>query len=101
MNFETDKCKVMHFEDKNIRYDYKLFGNSLTKVNEEKDFRVVISNNLKYAKQCQAASKKGNQKLSFISRNIDYKTPETILALNISLVRPYLEHAVQFWSPKL
>ncbi|XP_071518315.1 uncharacterized protein [Panulirus ornatus] len=96
MKFNVDKRKAMHFGDNYKRYDYKLFGNSLTKVNEE---RYLISNNLKYTKQCRVESKKGNQMLGFKARNIDYKTSETNLTLYDSLVRPHFEYAVQFWSP--
>ena len=39
--------------------------------------------------------------MSFINRNLSSKNKNTILPLHISLVRPYLEYAVQFWSPNL
>ncbi len=37
--------------------------------------------------------------LGFISRNFSFKNKDGILQLYISLVRPHLEYAVQFWSP--
>ena len=37
--------------------------------------------------------------LGFINRNFSFKNKDVILPLYISLVRPHLEYAVQFWSP--
>ncbi len=37
--------------------------------------------------------------LGFINRNFSLKNKDVILPLYISLVRPHLEYAVQFWSP--
>ncbi len=37
--------------------------------------------------------------LGFINRNISFKNKNIILPLYISLVKPHLENAVQFWSP--
>ena len=42
-----------------------------------------------------------NKVLGFIARNFRYKNKELILPLYKSLVRPHLEHAVQFWSKHL
>ena len=48
-------------------------------------------------KSCKAA----NRVLGFIARNFRYKNNKLILPLYKFLVRPHLEHAVQFWSPHL
>ena len=101
MKFNVDKCKVMHFGDKNINYKYHMFDVPLMEVNDEKDLGIIISNDLKNSKQCIAASKKANKMLGFIARNFDYKTPDVISKLYTSLVRPHLEYCVQHWSPNL
>ena len=89
----------MHVGLINVKNNYKLHGRNLIKVTEEKDLGVIITNDLKCAAQCSAASRKANTVLGFIARNFDYKTPEVITRLYTSLVRPHLEYAVQFWSP--
>ncbi len=37
--------------------------------------------------------------MGFINRNFSFKNEAVILPLHISLVRPHLEYAVQFWAP--
>jgi ribonuclease P/MRP protein subunit RPP40 len=99
MPFNVDKCKVMHVGPNNCNYDYIMNGRTLSVVDEERDLGVIISKDLKFAKNCKSACKKANQMLGFIARNIDFKTPEVMRQLYNSLVRPHLEYAVQFWSP--
>ncbi len=50
--------------------------------------------------QCTAANKKANMMLGFISRNIVHKPKDVTERLYTAFVRPHLEYAVQFWSPK-
>ena len=60
-----------------------------------------ITKDLKWQKQKEKSCKTANRVLGFITRNFRYKNKELILPLLKSLVRPNLEHAVQFWSPHL
>jgi hypothetical protein len=53
---------------------YMMGNKEITKVKEEKDLGVLVCQNLKVAKQCGQAAKKGNQILgmisgAFVSRN--------------------------------
>ena len=61
MKFNPSKCKVMHIGKNNTKYDYKLFGQNLTKVTSERDLGVIISNDLKPTKHCISASEKANE----------------------------------------
>ena len=99
MPFNLDKCKVMHVGSRNPKRTYNMNGRPLQTVQEESDLGVTITNDLKPTKHCKLACKKANVMLGFIARNFDYKTPEVMLTLYNSLVRPHLEYAVQFWSP--
>ena len=56
---------------------------------------------LKWQKQTEKSCKTANRVLGFIARNSRYKNKELILPLYKSLVRPHLEHVVQFWPPNL
>ncbi len=64
-----------------------------------KDLGVSIASNLKFSQHCKDAASKANKMLGFINRNFSIKNKDIILLLYISLVRPHLEYAVQFWSP--
>ena len=43
--------------------------------------------------------KKAFSMLGFIGQNIEYRSWDVLLKLDKTLVRPYLEYCVQFWSP--
>ena len=97
MEFNVNKCKVMYIGKKNIKRQYKMFGQSLIETEKEKDLGVIINKDMKAASQCIAAYNKANRILGLISRNFSYKTKEVIRTLYVSLVRPHLEYCVQFW----
>ena len=52
MQFNVDKCKVMHIGKRNPLYTYKMNGSKLEKVTIEKDLSVHISNDAKPSVQC-------------------------------------------------
>ena len=68
MLFNVDKCKVMH-----LGYDnpHAIFmdGNRLQVVSEERDLGVIMSEDLKWEKQCVAAVKQSNKIFGMIKRN--------------------------------
>ncbi len=74
-------------------------GIKLESVQYVKDLGVSIPSSFKFSQQCKDAAGKANRMLGFIDRNFSFKNKDVILPLYISLVRPHLEYAVQFWSP--
>ncbi len=58
MNFNVDKCKVLHIGSNNDRVKYSMNGVQLSKVDQEKDLGVIISNDLKPNLQCKEVTKK-------------------------------------------
>jgi ribonuclease P/MRP protein subunit RPP40 len=68
MVFNVDKCKVMHIGKKNSGAKYVMGNKEIMEVQEEKDLGVIVCQNLKVAKQCGQAAKKGNQILGMIAR---------------------------------
>jgi len=76
-------------------------GNRLQVVSEERDLGVIMSEDLKWEKQCVAAVKQGNKILGMIKRNFTDRSEETIMSLYKSLVRPHLEFCTPVWSPHL
>jgi len=70
-------------------------------VHELKDLGVIVSDDLKWDKQCVAVVKNANKLLGMIKRNFIDRSKATILALYKSLIRPHLENCIQVWNPHL
>ena len=98
MNFNVDKCSVMHLGHNNMQGNYNISNQQLLTTDQQQDL-VIITKDLKWQKQTEKSCKTASRVLGFIARNFRYKSKELILPLYKSLVGPHLEHAVQFWSP--
>jgi hypothetical protein len=101
MNFNADKCKVLHIGSKNRKVKYEIDGKSIGAVSEEKDLGVIVTDDFKVAKQCRKAASKGNQKLGMIWRTFTCKNKNIMTKLYKSIVRPSLDYCVQAWRPHL
>jgi len=78
MLFNIDKCKVMHLGYNNIQAEYAVNDVKLECVSEEKDSGVIVSDDLKSAKQCSAAVMKANRMLGMIKRYFTDRSKETM-----------------------
>ncbi len=74
-------------------------GTKIESVQCVKHLGVTIASSLKFSQQCIEVGGKAIRMLGYINRNFLFKNKDVILPLYISLVRPHLEYAVQFWSP--
>ncbi|XP_055492473.1 uncharacterized protein LOC129697841 [Leucoraja erinacea] len=101
MQYNVDKCEVIHFGSKNRKVDYYLNGGRLVKGEMQRDLGVMVHQSLKVGMQVQQAVKKANGMLAFIAKGFEYRSGEVLLQLYRVLVRPHLEYCVQFWSPNL
>jgi len=99
MLFNMDKCKVMHMGYNNLQAEYVTDCSILGSVNEEKDLGVIISEDMKWDKQCGAAASKTNVILGMIERSFCVRSREIVIPLYKSLVRPHLEYCSQIWNP--
>ena len=97
MSFNVDKCSVMHIGHNNMQSNYNMSNQQLPRTVQQQDLG-IITKDLKWQKETEKSCKTANRVLLFIARNFRYKNKELILPLYKSLVRPHLEHAVQFWS---
>ena len=95
----TAKCTVLHIGANNPMNDLRLNNTSLVKVTQQKDLGVIISNDLKWVTHIAKVVKKANVIIALIRRAFQDKSPETILKLYKSHVRPILEYANSIWSP--
>ena len=101
MQFNQEKCKVMHLGRSNPRYAYSINGMQLNVTEEEKDLGVWTDSSLKPSLQCTKAANSANCVLGMILRSFHYRTKQSLVPLYTSLVRPKLEFAVAAWNPWL
>lgn len=84
MDFNSDKCKVTHF----VRVLYSVV--------EQRGLGEQVQSSLKGVTIVDTEVKKAHSTLVFISTSIDYKSWKIMLQLYKRLVRPHLEHYVEF-----
>ena len=101
MPFNVNKCQMLQIGYQNKKYKYDMLGKPITVTPCVRDLGITLTTNLKFSQHCNEAAKKANRMLGFISRNFTYKSKDIVLPLYLSLVRPHLEYAVQFWAPHL
>ena len=99
MQFNINKCKVMHLGKHNQKYSYNMNGVELKAVEEETDVGIKLANNLKPGLQCAAAAGKAKFVLSQVSRAFHFRDKSVFLNLYKQFVRPHLEFSVPVWSP--
>ena len=91
----------MHIGNNNIQHNYTMANQQLIATEEQRDLGITTTEDLKCQKRTEKSCKTANRVLGFIASNFNYKSTELMLPLYTSLVLPYLEYAVQFWSPHL
>jgi hypothetical protein len=99
MEFNVQKCKVMHVGHNNIEQEYYMNGELLGVTEEERDIGVLVQKNLKPSAQCSKAARTAQTVLSQISRSFHYRDRHIFVKLYIQYVRPHLEFASPAWSP--
>ncbi len=98
MPFDLYKCHTS-LCTRNQEFDFEMNGTKLESVQCVKDFGFMVASNLRFSRQCKDTASKANRMLGFINRNFSFEKKNVILSLYISLVKPHLEYAVQFWAP--
>jgi len=76
----------MHIGYNNLQAEYVTDGSILESVNEEKDLGTIISEDLKWNKQCSAAVSKANKILGIIKHSFSDRSKEIVIPLYKSLV---------------
>ena len=68
VKFNVDMCKILHIRNNNQYTKYTRNGSKLSKVSHEKDFGVIIGNDLKPSRHCSDVVKETNKLVRFIGR---------------------------------
>ena len=100
MQFNYEKCKVLHLGNTNQRLSYKMDNIVLEQTSAEKDLGVVIDEKLNFTAHVSKAVNKASRMLGLIKTVIKCKDQTTIPTLFKSLVRPHLEYGNLIWCPR-
>lgn len=99
MEFNKEKCKIMHCGRKNEKYSYMIENVELKLVEYERDVGVTVASSMKPSQQCSEVINKARVVLGQISRCFHYRDKKVFLRLYKQYVRPHLEFASPVWSP--
>ena len=83
MEYNVEKCEIMHFGRRNGDIDYFLYGKMLRKSETQRDLAVLVQDSLKVNVQVQSA----HAMPAFMSRWLEYKHRDVLLRLHKALVR--------------
>ena len=79
MEFNLDKCEVMHFGRLNQGKTYSVNGKTLGRVIEQRDLGVKVHRSLEVESQVDRVVKKVFGMLGFIGQNIEYRSWDVLL----------------------
>ena len=99
MKLNIDKCCSMSILPCKYHHDYHMSNTPLSSVSYCKYLGVTIQSDLKWNKHVQQITRKANNCLSMLQRNIKIASIETKTLAYQSLVRSQLEYAATVWSP--
>ena len=99
MEFNVDKCKIMHLGTTNPGYSYSMGEQNLAITTDERDLGVLVDDKLVFDKHIIGIVNKANRMLGMIRRGFSCMDKEIFMYLYPVLVRPLLEYCVQVWSP--
>ena len=106
MQFNTKKCKVLHYSKGNLNFPYSVSDESgnehpIEKVDFQRDLGVIFETTIKWTEQIAASVNLANRILGILSRTFESREVGLWKQLFTSMVRPHLEYAIQVWSPSL
>ena len=99
MEFNPEKCEVMHLSRSNKVNGSTINGSILRDIEQVRILGVNVHRSQKVAGQVDKVVKKAHGIPSFISQGMEYNVRKATLERYKILVRPQLEHCEQFWSP--
>lgn len=99
INLNASKCTVLHVGSRNPRLSYKLGDSQLKETKVQTDLGVKITEDLKWEEHIASITKKAKSLIYLIRKAFGVITPEMMLQIHKTFIRPILEYAFQVWSP--
>ena len=102
MDFAPTECKTMRIPTKtrnNIPYLYHPKGVALDSVKEVRHLGITINHNLRWNRHIADTTRRANQILGLLRRNLYFCDQKTKEAVYVDLVRPILEYACAIGDP--
>ena len=99
MEFNINKCHILHIGRQNSSYPYTMAGVPIPTSTEEKDLGVIVTNTLSPSRQCTDAARKARGVLFNISKAFHYRDRHIFVRLYKQYVRCLLEYAAPAWNP--
>ena len=65
----------------------------------ESDLGILITDEMKWSKQCNSAAAMAMSMLGMIKRTVNTLNKEMFLTLYPTHIRPHLEYCIQIWAP--
>ena len=98
-NIVDKKCKVMHIGRSNPQNVYFLDNSELPVITSEKDLGVMFTDNWNWEQHINSIVNKALSSIAWVLRTVISRSPDIMLQIYKSMIRPHLEYCVQLWSP--
>ena len=101
MDFHPEKCQVISVtRNRKIKhYDYTLHNHKLQHTDHAKYLGITITKDLRWNQHINNITRKANNTLAFLKRNININDTQVKSTAYKTLVRPSLEYASSVWDP--
>lgn len=100
MEFNFDKCGVLHFGRHNDMRTYAFGDNNvLSTISYEKDLGITHDGTLLYKKHIDDVKRKFNQALGVVSRTFSVIDQKIFPLIYNSYLRPHIDYCAQLWWP--
>ena len=105
LKLNSNKCKLMVISKRRTKAtsipELYLYGKALERVHEYKYLGVLLTSNLSWTAHIDRTVAKARKLTGLLYRQFSkWSTPEALLKIYLSTIRPHLEYAAPIWSPE-